>query len=364
MRRVYITEDETITTNGTKVFNLDFTDPLRELAIGLTGTRFDSNDTSRPSLFHDIDKIEIVDGSDVIYSTTGTEALAVQLYHTGKMPFMAMTNVAVSHANLSQLRILFGRDVSDNLYGLDLTRLTNPQLKITYSFAESAGYWAAGTQRLTVIAKVAEGASKPSHFLMTKEIYTWTKATSGDETIDLPRDYPYRFIMLQATDCATPVYAEFTQIKISCNYDEFVPLDMKVEDIAHDNWNHYGMLMQQIETVGDGSDATIHAWGVFAWNWGGDVQSWGAGDECAVVNVYSHYTTVCKSDGVALTAGQRCIFTGQGWEFMDTEVIRFGNLMDPEEYFDPKAWKSLRLILTQAQTEVASSIVVQQVRPN
>ena len=364
LRKVYITEDETTTTTGTKIYDLDFTDPLRAIYIGLLGQRFDDSDTNRPYLLEDIDKIEIVDGSDVIFSCTGTEAAAAQLYHTGKMPFLAISANPAQTYNRNQIKILFGRDESDNDYGLDLTKLTNPQLKITHSYAEAAADWAAGTQTLTVIALVAEGAPKPRAYMMTKEIYTWTKATTGDETIDLPRDYPIRFIMLQATHCETPVYEEFTRIKISCNYDEFVPLNDRGEDLAHDNWNRYGMLSQQTEAVGDGSDADIKAWYPFAWNWGGDVQSWNTGTPAVVQRPYPGYITVATTEGVALVDGQRALVTGQGWEFFDTEVIPFGNLHDPEEWFDPRPWKSLRLILTQAQTEVAASVVLQQVRPN
>ena len=356
--------DVTTTTTGTKIYDLDFKDPLRALQIGLLGQRYDYSDTNRPYLLESITKIEIVDGSDVLYSTTGTEAAAVELYHTGKLPFLAISANAAGTYNRNQIKLLFGRDEADNQYGLDLLKYKNPQLKITHAYAEEAAYWAASKQTLTVIATVAEGAPAPSHFLMTKEVYTWTKATTGDVTIDLPRDYPYRFIMLQATHCCTPVYEEFTRIKISCNYDEFVPIDIVGEDNAHDNWNHYGMLSQQTEAVGDGSDADIKAWYPFAWNWGGDIQSWNTGTPAVVQRPYSGYITVATTSAVALLAGQRALVTGQGFEFFDTEVIRFGNLLDPEEYFNPVSWKSLRLILTQAQTAVASSIVIQQVRPN
>ncbi|GAH69956.1 unnamed protein product, partial [marine sediment metagenome] len=270
---------------------------------------YDKSDTNRPYLLEGITKIEIVDGSDVIYSTTGTECAAVQLYHTGKMPFLAISANHVAAYNRNQVKILFGRDESDNLYGLDLTKFTNPQLKITHAYTESAAHWASGTQTLSVIATVAEGAPLPSHFLMTKEIYTWTKATTGDVTIDLPRDYPYRFIVMQATHCATPVYEEFTQTKISCNYDEFVPLDMVTEDIAHDNWNHYGMLSQQTEVIGESAAQSQVAWYPFAWNWGGDVQSWNTGTAAVVMRPYSGYITVDTIEGTGLPDNTRAIVT-------------------------------------------------------
>lgn len=373
LRKVYIVEDETTATTGTKIYDLDFTDPVRALIIGFYGKRHDHTDTNRPYLFRDIDKIEIVDGSDVIFSLTGEQAAAVQLYHTGKRPFMAITCNSYS-TNRNQVKLLFGRDESDDEYGLDLTRFTNPQLKITHSYTEgTTGNWASGTQKVTVAALVAEGAPKPAAFLMTKEIYTWTKGTTGDETIDMPRDYPYRFIVLQAKDCATPVYAEFSKVKISCNYDEFVPINETTEDLAWDNLNKYGFLYFQTESIGDGSDTDIKAWYPLAWNWGCWVNSWNTGQNVVARRPYSGYTTLgrhtCPDSSGAdftttfLASSQRALSTGYGWEFFDTEVIPFGDLKDPAEYFDPTGWKSVRLILTQAQTAVASAIVVQQVRP-
>ena len=147
LRKTYLIEDFSISGTGTKTLDLDFTDPVRALIIGFYGKRYDHTDTNEPLLLDDIDKIEIVDGSDVLYSTSGTEAGAVQLYHTGKRPFLAMT-LNSTLTNRNQIKILFGRDEADGEFGLDCTKFTNPQLKITYSFTEgSTGQWAANTQR-------------------------------------------------------------------------------------------------------------------------------------------------------------------------------------------------------------------------
>ncbi len=372
LRKTTITEDTTITTTGTVVHNLDFTDPVREIIIGFYGKRFDHSDTNDPLLLEDIDKIEIVDGSDVIFSCTGTEAGAVQLYHTGKRPFLAYTANSYS-TNRNQVKIRFGRDLSDNDYGLDLSRFTNPQLKITHSFTEAAGSWAAGQQTYTVEAWVAEGAPKPKGFFMTKHIYSWSKGTSGDETVDMPRDYPYRFIVMQVKDAGTPIYAEFTDVKMSCNYDEFVPFDVKMEDQAWENISEYGHQYVQHEAIGDGSDTDIKSYNQMSWNWGGWPGSWNSGQHCMVKRPYSGYSTLGRStcpdsSGADFTSTflantQRALITHYGWELFESEVIPFGNLKDPEEWFNPREWKNVRLILTQAQTDAkTSNIVLQQVR--
>ncbi len=362
LRKTYLVEDETTLTTGTRIFNLDFTDPVTAIYLDFIGQRYDASDTNRPYLLEDIDKIEIVDGSDVLYSTSGTQCAAVQLYQTGRINFMAISANHAGAYNRNQVKILFGRDENDTEYALDLKRFNNPQLKITHSYAESAGNWKASGQTMTVQVLIAEGAPSPRGFFMTKEVYSWTKGTTGDETIDMPRDYKYRFIVLQAVHCATPVYAEFSKVKLSCNFDEFVPLNETTEDLAHDNWNRWGMLTQQSECIGDGSDTDIVCYYPFAWNWGGDVQSWNFGDTSVVRRPYSGYITVAKANGTALTSGQRALVTGQGWELFDTEVIPFGDIMQESHWFDPRPWKSLRLILTQAQSAVTSHITIQQVR--
>lgn len=362
LRKTYLVEDVTTLTKGTKIYDLDFTDPVVAIYLDFIGQRFDKSDTNRPYLLESIDKIEIVDGSDVLYSTTGTEAAAVQLYHTGKINFMAISANHAGAYNRMQVKLLFGRDENDTEFALDLKRFTNPQLKITHNYTESAGNWKASGQTMTVQVLIAEGAPTPRGFFMTKEIYTWTKATTGDETIDMPRDYPYRFIIMQATHCQTPVYEEFSKVKISCNFDEFVPFNETTEDLAHDNWNRYGMLTQQVECMGEAGAEHQYAWIPFAWNWGGDAQSWNFGDTVVVERPFSGYCYINKANGTGLTEGQRAIITGHGFELFDTEVIPFGNLVDETHWFDPKPWKSVRLILTQAQTAVASAIVLQQVK--
>ncbi len=374
LRKTYITEDETITTTGTVIHDLDFTDPLRELQIGFYGKRYDHTDTNDPLILRDIDKIEIVDGTDVIYSTDGMNAGANQYYHTGKMPLLATTANSYS-TNRAQIRLLFGRDVSDNNYCLDLNRFVNPQLKITHSFTEgSTGQWAAGKQTHSIAAIVAENAPKPRGFFMTKEIYSWSKASSGDETIDLPRDYPYRYIIMQILDAETPTFAEISKTKISCDYDTFVPVNETTEDMAWENASRFGFVDHQYEAIGDGSNTDIKAYNNMTWNWGCDVSSWNTGQDAHEKRPYSWYSTLGRhtcpdSSGADFTdtyleSGQRAICTFRGYEPFGSQIIPFGNMMDQEEWFNPREYKSVRLILTQAQTaSKTSKIVAQQVRP-
>jgi len=364
-RKAVLVHQEVLDPSGTRIFNLDFSNPIIALMIGVLGRRYDLSDTNNCLIPRAISKIEVVDGSDVLFSMNMEEALALGLYHTGEMPFEA--SCAGSYQDsIAQVKIPFGRDDSDNEWMLDPKKFVNPQLKITYAFSEAAAHWKADTQKLTVRALVCENPiSEPMGFLMAKRIYTWNKATSGDETIDMPRDYKYRMMIIRVKDSDTPTYAEITKVKLSCDTDRFIPLEEYLEDIAHENVSKYGLRDFQGICHGDGADTAIKGYHPFAWNWGARTESWNFGAISEIARPYSFYSTFVKdSTPTALINGQRVIHTHLGWEYYGTEVLRFGNLRDAEEFLDPTPFQSVKAILTQAQTDAAeSAIVLQQLRP-
>jgi len=364
-RSVYLVEDEVLDASGTRIFNLDFSNPLLALIVTVEGKKFDMSDTHNPIIAREISKIEIVDGSDVLFSMNMEEAMALQLYGSGKQPFMSYSNNSTSGRCRATVKIAFGRDDSDQEWMLDLKKFVNPQLKITYAFTEGAGFWTDNYQKLTVHAVVCENPAREAMgFLMGKQIYTWAKATSGDETIDMPRDYLYRLMMIRVKDSDTPTYAEISKIKLSCDIDRFVPVNITTQDLFFENAVRYGILSQQMETIGDGADTDIKAHCPFANNWGANVECWNSGDVAVIKRPYSGYSTIGRTSAVALTANQRAIVTHLGYEYNWCEPYPFGNLRDVEEFFDPISFKAVRLILTQAQTDACDSgVVLQQLRP-
>ena len=364
-RKVYLVEDEVLDASGTRIFNLDFSNPLVALFVTVEGKKFDHSDTENPIIARYISKIEIVDGSDVLFSMNMEEAMALQLYASGKQPFMSYSNNSISGRCTASVKLAFGRDDSDQEWMLDCKKFVNPQLKVTYAFTEGAGYWTDNYQKMTVHALVCENPlGDAMGFLMGKQIYTWAKAASGDETIDMPRDYAYRAMLIRVKDSDTPTYAEISKIKLSCDIDRFVPVNITTQDLFFENCVRYGLLSQQMETVGYGNDANIKAHSPFANNWGGSIQCWNSGDVAVIKRPYSGYSTIARTSGAALTAGQRAIVTHMGYEYHWCEPVPFGNLRDPEEFFDPVAFQTVRLILTQAQTAACSSaVVLQQLRP-
>jgi len=371
LRKTYIVEDQVLDAAGTVIKDLDFTDPISEIIIGVTGKKHDHTNIN-PLVARGISKIEIVDGTDVLFSMNMEQAQALQLAQTKRMPFNTMTCNQYS-TNLSQVVLAFGRSRSDNEWALDPTKYSNPQIKITYAFTEGASNWKDNEQKITITAIVQENSvGRPTSFLMGKEIYSWVKATSGDETIDMDRSYPYRLLLWGVKDATSPVWNELNKIKISCDMDKFVPINDTGEDLAHENATRTGLLVQQSEIIGAGADADINAYYPFSWNWGADIESWNTGGNCKVKRPYSGYITVrgagaahasAVPDDEALQDGQRVIVTGRGYELNMQQSAQFGNLEDSQEFFDPLPFKSVRLILTQGGgDELVSRVVTQQLR--
>ncbi len=84
-----------------------------------------------------ITKIELVDGSDQLLSLSLKEAQALEFRRKGKMPYVRPGESA-SGAQEESTLILFGRNLWDKEYYMDLTKFRNPQLKITTNIAAVA----------------------------------------------------------------------------------------------------------------------------------------------------------------------------------------------------------------------------------
>ena len=371
LRKSYIVEDQVLDAAGTVIKDFDFSDPIAALVVSVSGKKHDHANINS-LIARGISKIEVVDGSNVIFSMNMEQAQALQLYATRRPPLNVITCNSFA-TNVSQAIIQFGRNMSDNQWALDPTRFTNLQLKVTYAFTEGAGYWKDNNQKLTIYAMIQEQpATRPEGFLMSKEFYSFTKATSGDKTIDLARDFPYRLLIWGIKDCTSPVWNELSKVKIDCDFGKFIPIEQTCEDLAWENAAYHGMLFQQTEVVGDGVDEDKNAYYPFSWNWGASIESWNLGADCKVKRPYSGYITVrgagaTRSSTVpadeALADGQRVIVTGRGYELNSTQHVRFGSLDDPEEFLRVEGFKSARLILTQGGGDaLVSRVVSQQIR--
>ncbi len=143
-----------------------------------------------------ISKIEVIgDGSEVIKSYDGQDALAAGFYDEGIEP----PNLWRHYSNTPHRQFIlvnFGRWLHDELLGLDLNRFNQVTLKITND-ATSTEFTTDIT--LSVVAAwMREGAGNFVGYLREEVWKSWAPVAAAVEYNDLPIALPIRRILLRA----------------------------------------------------------------------------------------------------------------------------------------------------------------------
>lgn len=212
----------------TEVIDINVVDPISQLLVIHTPL----NGAEALPAGHPADcitKIELVDGSNVIYSLSGKETQAADYYHNKRVPHNLLFYIAGVRSRMSYY-LNFGRWLYDPDYALDPAKFANLQLKITIDV--DAGGCTVATGNLTVLAELFdEKKVSPVGFLMHKEIKDYTLGPSAHEYSDLPTDYPIRKVFIRGQVEGTDLYSVFSQIKISEDNDKHIPIDLPFDQI-------------------------------------------------------------------------------------------------------------------------------------
>jgi len=212
----------------TEIIDLDLVDPLSQLIIELAVNI--TNDTAITAhAIACLKKIELVDGSDVLFSLSGYEAEAVDWYHNHNLN--SPWNIYMGWGETQRfVRVNFGRYLWDPELAFDPKKFRNPQLKLTLDI--DAGGAVPNLNRLQVWgALFDEKAITPAGFLMHKEVKEFTLSASSHEYVDLPRDYAYRKLFVRQQEAGTEPNANIDTIKLSEDQDKKVVFDHTTEDI-------------------------------------------------------------------------------------------------------------------------------------
>lgn len=349
---------EAHTQDTTKVIDLNLADPVSQFSIiyeplnGATGAP-----TAHPAKC--ISKIELVDGSDVLFSLSGQEAQAADWYHRGKEP---PNLVKYLNGNASEMifNINFGRSLWDPLHAFDPKKFSNPQLKITIDI--DAGGIATASGYLTVLALIFDQkVITPTGFLMHKEIKDYALAVSAHEYTDLPTDYPYRklFARIQVYGIGTELC--FNTIKLSEDNDRKIPFTNTISEILKSMVGHAGPYRERI--IGNGAATSQYFYCTPAYEPNFGASQWRAtigGGELAFY----------EGDGgrfkqIQTGAGPNWQALVEGYCPHGVIELPFGIQDDPADWYDPTKLGSLRLdILSAAGMGATDScqIFLQQLR--
>lgn len=211
---------EAVAADKTRVIDVDLIDPVSQIQIVYesTGAASGAADGHAAKC---ITKIELVDGSEVLYSLSGQECQAVDFYHNKKesasIPVYLNTMNAEMIFNLN-----FGRYLWDPILAFDPKKHSNPQLKITIDL--NAGGVSSVAGFLTVFGLIFDQkVITPAGFLMHKEIKDYSLGSASHEYTDLPTDFPYRKLYVAAQTYGVGPEYLLNTLKLSEDNDRKVP---------------------------------------------------------------------------------------------------------------------------------------------
>ena len=365
MRETYIRQGQSLDDSGTYIIDLNLSEPISALVLFLEATNgATSNQGVR--VHDDIDKIELVDGAETIVSVSGIELQAFNFYHFGRDVYRSLDEGAAA-VQKEAFIIPFGRFIGDPEYHLNPKRFTNPQLKITTSLTVSAtAGFATGTLSLDVIALVfAESPPAARGFFMLKNLYSFTTVASGDETVNMPRDYPYRALMVRAYESGTAFETDLTNLKLTCDNDAFIPFNIESGHLVRHNVDWRGKValeMKLLRTDGD----TVSLWLPYideavanALN-DLDVASF---DAVSVNTAVLQLLSLTATPTIAKSTSDTAVLAKfKGYAPFFTVCYPWGDLIGQPDYFPATKYGSIDLKLTQGGAGAAASVVLQQIR--
>jgi hypothetical protein len=339
---------------GIKNIDIDMTNMISRIQIQFRTRNPAGALTIQETEAANLPKIELVDGSDVLYSLTGMEGQALDFFDT-LVPNQSNGSYCSSWDLLSCVNLNFGRKLFDPLLALDPNRFKNLQLKIQYD--EDAAVASTSANGLTVLADVFDDKTpSPIGFLMNKELRDYTAVASAWEDTDLPTDYPLRKLMIKMRHANLWFGAILTHIKLTENNDAKVPFDMDskflerwLESIWPPYWQH--MVADLDQNTGD----TLYTIPTQTLVYSGAIAT-----SPVLAAVPFGYTEVIRSDNANDISFQA--FSVVGNMPHGCFAIPFGDKEDPDDWYDASG-KNLVLKL-QAGSLASGSIevITQQLR--
>jgi hypothetical protein len=361
----YLARDETLSDSQTKTIDLKGVDPISAIEIQYEATNGATSNVGVP-LHKDVDKIEVVDGSDVLFSLSGPQLAALNFYETGRYPFHDL-NEGAAAVQKETFTIHWGRKIGDQRLYLDPARFTNPQLKLTHSLTISAtAGFATGTGKLTAIAKLFdEKPAAPDGFLMSKDHYDWTTVASGDEPVTLPTDWAYRLLLIRGYESGIAWDTDITKVKLSLNNDKIIPFDLYADDLIALNEDWFGVA-EIVNKVLRADNATPESF--IAVQKGsiyhpaadfnvGSIESITADLPTLALYLLSATPTIAKD-----TTARAGYLRARGIGPHNVLAIPFGDMQDPDTWLKAPDFSSIKLFVTQGGAGATASILLQQLR--
>lgn len=209
-RNTVLQDTTSINTAGTTTIDLDLKDIITRLMIVIEVVNTSDTPANHPLAV--LKKIEVLDGSEVLFSLEGYQAQALSYYQTGYIDHNELNyeNVAVCRASVT---LNFGRYLYDEVFALDPNKYRNLQLRIEHNKALGGCTPTAGTIR--VLADLFDQrVVTPVGFLGAKEIFSYVPTAGATEYITLPTQDSIRMLIAMNTNDNEEPDIQFESVKI------------------------------------------------------------------------------------------------------------------------------------------------------
>lgn len=364
VRKAYLENRLTLADSGTKSMDLNFTDPLSHILLTFRATNGATSNKENP-LIHNITKIEIVDGGDVITSVRGEVLRGLVSHLDGKVP-LGNDSEAANEGVMSSVVVPFGRYPLDTQFALNPVAFRNPQLKVTWDLAHvravGATSYVTGTLDISAVVTLMEDIPAPTGVLTAKEVYDFTSAASGDERVDMPTDYPWRTLLVRGYENGTENIATLTNLKLSADGGKFVAFDERTQHIMEQQLNEYGTIEYTRLAKFSNANAVATYMGQAQ---GGTIAGEGGAHDIYTVAYWwksDCYLYVASHAGVA-GSDKQCFISTKGTGFENCFVIPMGRKNDPETWFPANQFGNIDLYITQGDADAEVQVLVQEARP-
>lgn len=212
---------------ASEIINLSVQDPISRLSIVFKPVGGSIVPAAVP--VSGITRVELIDGSDVLYSLSGYEGQALNIFES---PHVQTNYIhwTVGGTPFVIVNLDFGRYLWDEELAFEPQRFKNPQIRLTHD--QTAWDGTCGAHSFQIYAHVFdEKEISPIGFLMNKEIKSYVGVAGGYEYTDLPTDYPLRKLMIQAWRAQFTVRNVVEDVKLSEDNDKRVPIDGDIYDL-------------------------------------------------------------------------------------------------------------------------------------
>lgn len=227
-RYTTLQSDKALGESGTEIIELTLSDIITAIRIMVIATSASTAWSNHPAA--NVTKVELVDGSDVLFSLTGKCAEAIDFYQRPRSR-KSMIEYRNGRGCACVFDINFGRFLGDKQLAFDPKKFVNPQLKITWNIDVCETSASVGT--LSVKALVFDEVQpSPIGFLMSKELKAYTPASATWEYTDLPLDFPMRTLGIQAQVGGSNLATSLADVKLSEDNDKRIPFNDTANDLA------------------------------------------------------------------------------------------------------------------------------------